>query len=36
VLAEVHKLKHHVEPMRLEFLPYHLLLASVGNAGFLK
>jgi U3 small nucleolar RNA-associated protein 7 len=34
--VEVHKLKHHVEPMRLEFLPYHLLLASVGNSGFLK
>jgi U3 small nucleolar RNA-associated protein 7 len=34
--VEIHKLKHHVEPMRLEFLPYHLLLCSVGNAGFLK
>ena len=33
---EVHRLKHHIEPLRLEFLPYHLLLASVGNAGFLK
>lgn len=34
--VEIHKLKHHIEPMRLDFLPYHLLLVSVGNAGFLK
>ncbi|KAI0339331.1 BING4CT-domain-containing protein [Trametopsis cervina] len=34
--VELHRLKSHVEPTRLEFLPYHWLLASVGNAGFLK
>ncbi|KIK64005.1 hypothetical protein GYMLUDRAFT_40224 [Collybiopsis luxurians FD-317 M1] len=33
---EVHKLKAHVSPNRLEFLPYHWLLASVGSAGYLK
>jgi U3 small nucleolar RNA-associated protein 7 len=27
--AEVHRLEHHTEPHRLEFLPYHFLLASV-------
>ena len=30
---EVHCLKHHRDPLRLEFLPYHFLLASIGNAG---
>ncbi|TFK85425.1 BING4CT-domain-containing protein [Polyporus arcularius HHB13444] len=34
--VELHKLKSHIEPTRLEFLPYHWLLASVGNAGYLK
>ncbi|PPR07178.1 hypothetical protein CVT26_012607 [Gymnopilus dilepis] len=34
--VEVHRLKGHIEPTRLEFLPYHWLLASVGNPGFLK
>ncbi|EJD08528.1 BING4CT-domain-containing protein [Fomitiporia mediterranea MF3/22] len=34
--VELHKLKNHVEPTRLEFLPYHWLLASVGNSGHLK
>ncbi|KAF5391217.1 hypothetical protein D9757_003070 [Collybiopsis confluens] len=34
--VEVHKLKAHVSPNRLEFLPYHWLLASVGSAGYLK
>lgn len=34
--AEVHVLRSHVEPLALEFLPYHFLLASVGTAGFLK
>ncbi|KAG1885237.1 WD40-repeat-containing domain protein [Suillus subluteus] len=33
---ELHRLKAHIEPTRLEFLPYHWLLASVGNNGFLK
>lgn len=34
--VELHRLKSHIEPTRLEFLPYHWLLASVGNAGYLK
>ena len=33
---EVHVLRHHVQPLALDFLPHHMLLASVGNAGFLK
>ncbi|KAG1869040.1 BING4CT-domain-containing protein [Suillus subalutaceus] len=34
--VELHRLKAHIEPTRLEFLPHHWLLASVGNNGFLK
>jgi U3 small nucleolar RNA-associated protein 7 len=34
--AEVHVLRGHQEPLALEFLPYHFLLASVGRGGFLK
>ncbi|PFH51665.1 hypothetical protein AMATHDRAFT_74739 [Amanita thiersii Skay4041] len=34
--VELHRLKSHVEPTRLEFLPYHFLLASTGMTGFLK
>ncbi|KAF4612034.1 hypothetical protein D9613_003805 [Agrocybe pediades] len=34
--VEVHCLKGHIEPTRLEFLPYHWLLATVGNPGYLK
>ena len=28
---ELHCLRQHIDPMRLEFLPYHFLLASVGR-----
>ena len=34
--AEVHRLGDHNDPMALQFLPYHWLLASVGRAGWLK
>ncbi|KAI0293494.1 BING4CT-domain-containing protein [Multifurca ochricompacta] len=34
--VELHSLKSHIEPTRLEFLPFHWLLASVGNTGYLK
>lgn len=34
--AEIHKLSDHNDPMALEFLPYHWLLASVGRSGYLK
>ncbi|KAI8366692.1 WD40-repeat-containing domain protein [Radiomyces spectabilis] len=33
---EIHRLKDHIEVNKLEFLPYHYLLATVGNAGYLK
>jgi U3 small nucleolar RNA-associated protein 7 len=34
--AEVHVMRGHQEPLALEFLPYHFLLASVGRGGYLK
>lgn len=34
--AEVHRLRSHVRPSRLEYLPYHYLLCSVGQGGWLK
>lgn len=34
--AEIHKLDDHNDPMALDFLPYHWLLASIGRAGYLK
>ncbi|KAI0051620.1 BING4CT-domain-containing protein [Auriscalpium vulgare] len=34
--VELHRLKAHVEPTRLEFLPFHWLLATIGNTGHLK
>jgi len=33
--AEVHKLNEHHDPMALDFLPYHWLLASIGRTGHL-
>lgn len=33
---EIHCLKNHVEVNALEFLPYHYLLATIGNTGYLK
>lgn len=34
--TEIHCLRKHIDVNRLEFLPYHFLLVSVGNAGYLK
>jgi len=34
--AEVHCLKKHLEVNKMQFLPYHFLLASIGNTGYLK
>ncbi|KAL1407425.1 putative U3 small nucleolar RNA-associated protein 7 [Vanrija albida] len=34
--VELHKLKHHIDPTHMEYLPYHYLLSTVGNAGHLK
>ena len=33
--AELHCLEHHLNPTRLEYLPYHYLLASCNNNGSL-
>ncbi|GMI31137.1 hypothetical protein TrRE_jg11436 [Triparma retinervis] len=34
--SEIHHLSDHVDPLALQYLPYHWLLASVGRAGWLK
>ncbi|KAF9955859.1 Small subunit (SSU) processome component [Modicella reniformis] len=33
---EIHCLRNHIEVNKLDFLPYHFLLTSIGNSGFLK
>ncbi|KAG7881078.1 hypothetical protein KL925_003223 [Ogataea polymorpha] len=33
---ELHRLKQHIDSTLLDFLPYHFLLTSAGNTGFLK
>ena len=33
---EIHRLRSHIQPFKLEYLPYHYLLCSVGKGGFLK
>ncbi|CCH63125.1 hypothetical protein TBLA_0J01290 [Henningerozyma blattae CBS 6284] len=33
---ELHRLKHHIEARHLQFLPYHYLMASAGETGWLK
>ncbi|XDT41421.1 Trp-Asp (WD) repeats profile [Nakaseomyces glabratus] len=34
--VELHRLKQHIEARHLEFLPYHYLLATAGQTGWLK
>ena len=33
---EIHCLKGHERPYRLDFLPYHLLLTTIGHSGWIK
>ncbi|KAJ5076179.1 wd-repeat protein bing4 [Anaeramoeba ignava] len=34
--VEIHCLRNHQDVNRLEYLPYHFLLTSIGNSGYLK
>ncbi|KAF2433070.1 BING4CT-domain-containing protein [Tothia fuscella] len=34
--VELHKLEKQIEVTNMEFLPFHFLLATIGNAGYLK
>lgn len=34
--TELHRLKQHIEATMLDFLPYHFLLTTAGNTGYLK
>ena len=34
--VELHRLKNHNEPLKLEYLPYHYLLASISKSSYLK
>lgn len=34
--VEIHCMKRHERPYKLEFLPYHYLLTSVGHSGWIK
>lgn len=34
--VEIHNLQDQIEVTHMEFLPYHFLLATIGNAGYLK
>ncbi|QLL32356.1 hypothetical protein HG536_0C05250 [Torulaspora globosa] len=34
--VELHRLKQHIEARHLQFLPYHYLLATAGETGWLK
>lgn len=33
---EIHCLRNHIEPQKIEYLPYHFLLVSSNNHGYLK
>lgn len=34
--TEIHCLKRHERPLKLDYLPYHFLLVSVGHSGWIK
>jgi U3 small nucleolar RNA-associated protein 7 len=34
--VEIHCMKKHENPYRIDFLPYHFLLTSIGHSGWIK
>lgn len=34
--AEIHCMKRHERPLKLDYLPYHFLLTTVGHSGWIK
>ncbi|KAF9384113.1 Small subunit (SSU) processome component [Podila verticillata] len=34
--TEIHCLRNHIEVTKMDFLPYHFLLTTIGNTGYLK
>jgi U3 small nucleolar RNA-associated protein 7 len=34
--VEIHCMKRHERPFKLEYLPYHFLLTSIGHSGWIK
>ena len=34
--AEIHHMQDHIDPLAIDYLPYHWLLCSIGRSGWLK